>query len=183
MDKSINRHRKSIPTVDQRRNSQVKHHTGSGYKAKTTGKGNSTAERRNTKRLSVKRGAFALIRSKNESLINIDKMSMGEIAIAVIKSNPTKLGQIQNLSKEGMSFQYVADDSKSKGIFSLDLLLADRRMHLKDLPFKPVSDFEIQDDLSLNPIKTKQFSLQFKELTSNQKEQLDNFIRHTTSDS
>ncbi len=183
MDKSTKGHRKSIHTVNQKTKVQTQHHTVSGSTANAAGKGNSKPERRNTKRFSVKKGAFAFLRTKRKSYINIDKMSMGEIAIAVIKSNPSKVGPIKNLSKDGMSFQYVADGTKSAEAFSLDLLHADRRMHLKDLPFKAVADLEIQDDLSLNPIKSKQFSVQFKGLTSNQKRQLDHFIRHSTGDS
>lgn len=142
----------------------------------------SGSERRSEKRFLAKQGAFAFLNSKNESFDDIDDMSMGEIAFQVLKLNPPKLGQITDLSKDGLSFQYVSFDCTDKESCQLYLLNADRRMLLKDLPFRTVSDLEVSDNMPLSPIKTNRLRVQFKRLTRRQKEQLDAFIKHSKGD-
>ena len=142
----------------------------------------SEIDRRSTKRFPVKEGAFAFMKAKNDGFVDIDDMSMGEIAIAVIKSNPSKMGQITDLSKDGMAFQYISYDCIDKETCGVHLLLADQRMLVENLPFRTVADFEVSDNVPFSPLKTKKISIQFKELTHHQKKQLDAFIQHTKGD-
>ena len=53
-----------------------------------------TKERREHKRYFAKNHLFAVIRSDHHQLKKIDKMSKGEIAFALLKSNPSKMGEI-----------------------------------------------------------------------------------------
>jgi hypothetical protein len=56
-------------------------------------------ERRIGRRYRVQPGTFAVLRSTSIELSKIKDMSMGEIAFAVIKSKPIKMGQIINISR------------------------------------------------------------------------------------
>lgn len=106
-------------------------------------------------------------------------MSMGAIALAVIKSDPLKLGRIKDLSMNGLAFCYL-DNGKTgtDESFKLDILLADSGFYLEDLPFKPVSDFKLEDDFPFSAIKTIQLGGRFKEMTHGQVSKLRHFIRH-----
>ncbi|MGD8944884.1 MAG: hypothetical protein PVJ37_16580, partial [Desulfobacterales bacterium] len=61
-------------------------------------------ERRHHQRYGVRPGTFAVLRSTSIELSKIKDMSMGEIAFAVIKSKPIKMGRIINISTDGLAF-------------------------------------------------------------------------------
>jgi len=63
-------------------------------------------DRRKHKRFMAVEGAFALIRAASSELGPIETMSRGEIAIAIFKSKPIRMGQIINISRSGLSFRY-----------------------------------------------------------------------------
>ena len=138
-------------------------------------------ERRVHKRFQVKKNAFAIVRSKRTHPIQIENMSMGEIALAVIKSDPSKLGRVKDLSTNGLAFYYLDNGKRATDeSFRLDLLLADCGFYLEDLAFKTVSDFELIDDFPLNSIKTRQLGVRFKYMTRSQVSKLRYFIHHHT---
>lgn len=138
-------------------------------------------ERRVHQRFQVNKNAFAIVRFTRTPPIRIEDMSMGEIAFAVMKSDPYKLGRIKDLSMNGLAFGYldngkrVLDDS-----FRLDLLLADCGFYLEDLPFNTVSDFKLNDDFPLSCIKMRQLGVRFKDMTHSQVSKLKYLIRHHT---
>ena len=138
-------------------------------------------ERRIHKRFQVKKNAFAIVRSKRTHPIQIEDMSLGEIAFAVIKSDPYKLGKIKDLSMSGLAFCYLDNGKRATDeSFRLDLLLADCGFYLEDLPFKTVSDFKLNDDFPLSSIKTRQLGVRFKDMTHSQVSKLKYLIHHHT---
>ena len=96
-----------------------------GFKLIDSGEQNrKRVERRAHKRLQAPKNAFAIVRSKRTHPIPVKAMSMGEIALAVIKSDPLKLGRIKDLSMNGLAFCYL-DNGKTgtDESFKLDILL------------------------------------------------------------
>ena len=114
-------------------------------------------ERRQQKRFKVVEGAFAAL------------------------VNPTsKLGQIKDISKLGLSFCYIDSDDEADNARELKIILGNRGLCLDKVPFKKVADFEIEKEYSFSSIKMRQISLQFGELSPDQRSLLDSFIQNYT---
>ena len=75
---------------------------------------------------------------------------MGEIAFAVIKSKPIKMGQITNISEDGLAFHYIDRQDGSNSLFKMDILFAGEAFYLDRLLFKPVFDILVETDIPLN---------------------------------
>jgi hypothetical protein len=114
-------------------------------------------ERRQQKRFKVVEGAFAAL------------------------VNPTsKLGQIKDISRLGLSFCYIDSDDEADNAQELKIILGNRGLCLDNVPFKKVADFEIESEYSFSSIKMRQIGLQFGELSPDQQIRLDNFIQNHT---
>ena len=137
-------------------------------------------DRRLHQRFLAHNGAVALMRSDPNYLMNIDNMSMGEIGVAIIKSKPAKLGQIIDMSINGLSFWYVERPNQNDTPAKMDIVHAQEGFCIKDLNFETISDYELDDLPPYEPIKTRKARIQFTELTSHQRTLLDEFIRKHT---
>jgi len=146
-----------------------------------------SSERRKQERLKIRTGAFCLIRSNPINLTGIEYMSMGKIAMATLQSKPNKMGQLNDISMDGLSFRYVnprdwPNESLESDItdeaFKLDILLADCQFYLSDLPFKTIFDVDIDDKLSFNTIKMRQIGISFGPLTQNKRAQLKDLMEN-----
>ena len=138
------------------------------------------ADRRIFKRLKVKKFAFALLRKEPASPIVIKNKSMGEIGLAVYRSKPSQLGQIKDISMDGLSFRYVDNRQDTDDSSTLDILLAHSGFYMENIIFDTISDFEIADEVPFNTIRMRQKGIQFKNLSSRQRNQLKEFIRSFT---
>lgn len=114
-------------------------------------------ERRQTKRYRVRDGIFA-----------------------VLMANKDKLGQIRDISMQGLSFRYVNADGSSREAGELKIIIAGYGLYLDKLPVETVSDFEIQGAFSFSPLKMRQIGIKFVDLTLEQKYQIGRFIRKHT---
>jgi hypothetical protein len=139
-------------------------------------------ERRLTKRYRVNSRAFALLRAGPDGLLNPEAMNMGDIALAVFKSNPAKYGQIGDISMDGLSFSYIEELGRIQDSEVLDILMADIGFYLGGVAFESISDFKETDGFDVGPIKMRRSGLRFKRMTTNQKNQLKEFIRSLTQD-
>lgn len=114
-------------------------------------------ERRRKRRYRVRQGAFA-------ALVN----------------GTQRLGQIKDISLVGLSFRYIDHREKinSKGV--LKILLAGSGLYMDNLPFQPVSDVEIDSELSFSSVRMRQMHIAFGDLSPRQLSQLDEFILNHT---
>ena len=135
-------------------------------------------ERRAHKRFQVNKDTFALIRPVSVKQIRVTDRSMGEIACAIYRSKLTKFGRINNISRGGLSFRYVAGEERSNESLVLDILLTEWGFYLESLTFKDISNFEIPDDFFSGPIKMRQHHVQFERLASAQITKLKHFINN-----
>ena len=136
--------------------------------------------RRAIQRFRARNDAFAFMRSFSAPLEKIGSMSMGDIALAVFRTNPSKAGQVRDISLAGMAFSYVASDSCKEGPCVLDLLMAESGFYLKNLRYTVVSDIRISDDPDSYSITTKRISVRFKDITPSQTEKLIYFLKNYT---
>ena len=121
-------------------------------------------EKRAHKRFQVNKNTFALVRPVSVKQIRVTGRSMGEIACALYRSKLTKFGRINNISMGGLSFLYVAGEEQSNESLVLDILLTECGFYLENLTFKDISDFEVPDDFSSEPIKMRQHHVQFDQV-------------------
>ena len=144
--------------------------------------GEKTIERRACKRKQAKKWAFALLRTHVMNMNQIEKMSMGEVALSVFKSDAVKIGQIKDASIGGLSFNYFGDNGKSKAPLELDILVADKNFYLNNISFKIISDAKVPGQISFEVFKMRQMSIQFQEKNMDKMLKIDQFIkRHTFS--
>lgn len=138
-------------------------------------------DRRAHKRLRVKKDAFALIRLVSVKQIRIVDKSMGEIACAVYRSKPVKFGRINNISMDGLSFDYIVGEGGSSQSLVLDILLADRGFYLTNLTFKTICDVKVAADFSMDPIKMMRHHVRFERPAPSQIRKIQYFIQHYSS--
>ncbi len=123
------------------------------------------AERRQHKRFLVNDNAFAVLRPRSDIL--------GQVIDIV--------GQIVDISWGGLMFRYIASENRSHEPFELDIVLAGDDFRLLKIPFKAVSDMNMENELSFSSTTMRRQGVQFGALTHNQNDQLEYFIRnHTT---
>ena len=137
-------------------------------------------DRRKHPRYRTRTGTFALLRSTSIALRKIQDMSMGEIGFAVIKSKPVKMGQIININKNGLAFDYIERRGEAMQVFKLDILYAQDTFYLGKLLFKPVYDYVIESEVPVNSFTIRRCGVQFGELTAYQKSRLEFFMQNHT---
>ena len=105
-----------------------------------------------------------------------------EGAFAALVAQDSRLGQIKDISIRGLSFRYIDRNEKLEAN-ELKIILGDEGLYLDNVPFKKISDFEIENEFSFSRIKMRQIGLEFGELTAEQKMRLDRLIQcHTINE-
>lgn len=133
-----------------------------------------------TKHYFVKKHSFAVVRSKNHLLDTIDCLSKGAIAFAVIKSKPTRMGEIVEISRKGLSFEYIDNEKLCSNHAEMDILVVDDNFHLSRVPFKLVQETLVEADIPFNSLQMKRMTVQFNELSFHQKRKLNHFLERYT---
>ena len=109
---------------------------------------------------------------------NVSRAQEG--AFAALVAQESRLGQIKDISIRGLSFRYIDSHEKLENADALKIILGDEGLYLDNVPFKKISDFEIENEFSFSRIKMRQIGLEFGELTAEQKMRLDRFIQYHT---
>ena len=134
-----------------------------------------------SRRYTLKKHSFAVVRSKNHLLDKIDSLSKGEIAFTIIKSKPLRMGRIVEISRHGLTFDYIENDEICSKNAEMDILVVDDNFHIRRLPFELVKDALIEADMPFDSLTMKRMTVQFNSLTYHQKRKLDHFLEHYTS--
>lgn len=115
-------------------------------------------ERRKHKRFTTKDVAFAILRTDEDE----------------------ELGQIVNISMGGLAFQYFVGNRELQKADRLDVLLADNGVHVDNIGFHMVDDYELVNELPFSSITKREQRVYFDSLTDDQKEGIDGFIKEHT---
>lgn len=134
-----------------------------------------------SRRFTLNKHSFAVVRSKNHLLDEIDSLSKGEIAFTVIKSKPPRMGRIVEISRNGLTFDYIENDETCSRNAEMDILVVDDNFHIRRLPFELVKDALLEADVPFNSLTMKRMTVQFNGLTYHQKRKIDHFLEHYTS--
>jgi hypothetical protein len=106
-------------------------------------------------------------------------------ALAALSPESGRVGQIQNISLNGVAFRYIAEESPEanlNGTARLQIMFAGKGIWLDGVPVKHIADFDIPTDSSFSSIPLRQTSLQFIDLTDDQKARLKDYIRRFTQE-
>lgn len=115
-------------------------------------------DRRNSKRYRMKDVAFAVLRSESDE----------------------ELGQVINISRGGLAFEYFVGSKQIRNAKYLDLMLTKNELYINQIPVRTISDFEIKNELPFNTIAKRQQSVCFEALTEEQEKQVEFLIDHHT---
>jgi len=108
------------------------------------------------------------------------RFKVAEGAFAALVNRGSKLGQIRDISKTGLSFRYIDSEEEQAEARELKIILGSGGLCVDKVPFKKVTDFAIKSEFSFSSIKMRQIGLQFGELTPVQSVRLSNFIQNHT---
>ena len=98
---------------------------------------------------------------------------------AALSPSYTKVGSVVDMSMKGLAFRYMDRGKPSNGAY-MDIFTNTGDFHLRDVPLKTISDFAC-DGISFSSIKMRQCAVQFRDLTSYQKGQLEYCLKKHTS--
>lgn len=108
------------------------------------------------------------------------RFKVAEGAFAALVNHGSRLGQIRDISKRGLSFRYIDSEEEHPDARELKIILGSGGLCMDRVPFKKVADFEIKNEFSFSSIKMRQIGLQFGDLTPEQQVRLNNFIQSHT---
>ena len=92
----------------------------------------------------------------------------------------TELGQIIDISRDGLSFRYINGAKPINDSFEIDIMISDGKFYLERLSLIPVSDCADRNGFSLRPLMRRR-CVQFGDLMPNQIARLEYFIRNFTT--
>jgi len=99
-------------------------------------------------------------------------------ALALIDNVP---GTIVDISKNGMTINYVVFEKEPAENLRLDIFLSSDDFYLHDIPARLVNIIEKNSaDTAYGSIHVKRYGLQFGELTEQQESNIKYFILHNT---
>jgi Tfp pilus assembly protein PilZ len=102
-----------------------------------------------------------------------ERFGVSEALLAVIDEPFPHLGEITDISEDGLAFRYSAKKSLLKGLSRLDLFLLKGRSGMRDLAVDPRWEVNISGNM-------RKQGVQFRGLSERQKSQLINVIEQST---
>jgi hypothetical protein len=109
-----------------------------------------------------------------------ERRQLDTVAFAML--TPHVIGKILNISKKGLSFCYITGRDQLKATSNLNIELIDGGFGLHNIPIKTVWDSAMPCDFHDGIITTRLCAVKFGDLTDEQKNYLDLFIRTHTKD-
>lgn len=102
-----------------------------------------------------------------------ERFDVSEPLLAVIDDPFPQLGEITDISEDGLAFRYSANKSLLTGLSQLDVFLVKSRSGMRDLAVDPRWEMKISG-------KMRKQGVQFRGLSDKQKSQLTNVIEQST---
>jgi hypothetical protein len=104
-----------------------------------------------------------------------------ERAFATLNSDCNKKGQINDISKDGLSFLYFGDGEESNGSAEIEIYSTNDDFYLRKLPVRIVSDVSQNSNDSFSSISTRKLAMRFEKLIPKQKILLNYFLKKYTN--
>ena len=103
-------------------------------------------------------------------------------AFAVIRTSDNKLGRIRDVSKGGLSFEYIMKGDPAEGPTELDIFTTDNDFYLKLLPVQVVLDSTLEPEHAFSSLEMRRLGVRFGDMTPTQMSKLDFFLQNLTSE-
>lgn len=104
-----------------------------------------------------------------------------DVAFAVLTSGlDEELGQIVNISRGGLAFEYFVGSRRIRDAKYLDIMLTKNEMHIREIRVLTICDFEIENKLPFSTIAKRRQSVCFESLTTEQERQVRHLIQKHT---
>ena len=104
-----------------------------------------------------------------------------EKALATLNSDCDKKGQINDISKDGLSFLYFGDGEESNGSAEIEIYSTNDDFYLRKLPVRIVSDVSQNSNDSFSSISTRKLAVRFEKLIPKQKFMWNYFLKKYTN--
>ena len=101
------------------------------------------------------------------------------LTFAVFRPHFSNLGKVKDISLGGLALEYVLNETQNKGSSEIDIFLTDDSLYLRRIPSKIIYDRKIDEEY--RSMKKRRCGLQFGDLTSTKKYQLEYFLQKYTS--
>ena len=105
-----------------------------------------------------------------------ERYSVQEGAIALIGNPMTMMGSIIDVSRGGLSFQYLTNHNTPNSFTELGILISGKAFYLDKIKYETVSDTEMLDGGVGDLFPLRRCGVKFEQLTGEQKDKLDQFI-------
>ena len=103
-----------------------------------------------------------------------------DYAYAVLRPSSTRVGQIVDISRSGLSFRYPETGEQLEESYTLDIFLVGDDFCLDNVPFKTIIERDVDIEFPDHSLTMKQCGVKFDKLTEDQISRLDYLIdRHT----
>jgi len=109
-----------------------------------------------------------------------ERFSVSRDVFVALRPDYGKVGQVIDISLGGLAFAYMANGRSPSRSSELDIFSADRSFSLQRVPFRTTSDFE-SDKIPFSSVRMRRSGLQFGNLASSQKSQLEYLIQNHTN--
>lgn len=123
-----------------------------------------SGDRREHKRLKVKDLSFVKLWCKNE------------------EDYIENLGQLLDISRGGISLRCSVETEKVQDGFVLGIFVSGGDFKIEEIPFRLISDVEMTFDSALSKRNLRRYCIQFEELTPDQINRLDHFLKNHAID-
>jgi hypothetical protein len=107
-------------------------------------------------------------------------MFMVDVALAVFRSRPAKLGPILDISLSGLAVQCFDGTDRARRSHVLDLLVAESGFFIQGLRFAVVADIPFADEPEFSPLLSRRLSLRFERISGEHRIKIRRFIEHYT---
>ena len=100
----------------------------------------------------------------------------------VLRPHFSKLGNLIDINKGGLSFQYIAGEGKAEVSTHLDLFTNNSEFYLSSLPCEVAYDIDLpKDNTTLASLEYRRCGLKFGEVTKEQAAQLELYLKNHTA--
>jgi len=109
------------------------------------------------------------------------RYQMKEVAFAVLKAeSDEELGQIVNIGRGGLAFEYFVGSKQIRNAEYLDIMLTKSEVYINQISVRTITDFEIKNELPFSSIAKRRQSVCFEMLSAAQEKQIDSLIQYHT---
>ena len=110
-----------------------------------------------------------------------ERFTTKDVAFAILRTDvDEELGQITNISLGGLAFQYFVGNRELRKSDRLDVILAENGLHIDNISFQVVDDYELVNELPFTSITKREQRVYFDGLTDDQKNGINGFIKEHT---